>query len=60
MRNYQQGFLDALTSDYETIVSLQPRQCCSGDTKININNHEMTIEELFNECKKENSSICNK
>lgn len=26
MRNYQQGFLDALTSDYETIVSLQPRQ----------------------------------
>lgn len=26
MRSYQQGFLDALTSDYETIVSLQPRQ----------------------------------
>ena len=26
MRPYQQGFLDALTSDYETIVSLQPRQ----------------------------------
>lgn len=26
MRAYQQGFLDALTSDYETIVSLQPRQ----------------------------------
>ena len=26
MRTYQQGFLDALTSDYETIVSLQPRQ----------------------------------
>lgn len=26
MRPYQQGFLDALTSEYETIVSLQPRQ----------------------------------
>lgn len=26
MRAYQEGFLNALTSDYETIVSLQPRQ----------------------------------
>lgn len=52
MRPYQQGFLDALTSDYETIVSLQPRQCCSGDTKVNVDNCEMSIEDLFNECKK--------
>lgn len=26
LRSYQKGFLDALTSDYESVVSLQPRQ----------------------------------
>lgn len=48
MRAYQQGFLDALTSDYETIVSLQPRQCCSGETVITIDGKETKIEDLFN------------
>ena len=55
MRPYQKGFLDALMSDYESIVSLQPRQCCSGKTKVNIDGKEMYMENLFNECKKENS-----
>lgn len=59
MRTYQQGFLDALTSDYETIVSLQPRQCCSGDTKVNVDNCEMSIEDLFNECKSPESETFN-
>lgn len=59
MRTYQQGFLDALTSDYETIVSLQPRQCCGGDTKVNVDNCEMSIEDLFNECKSPESETFN-
>lgn len=59
MRPYQQGFLDALTSDYETIVSLQPRQCCSGDTKVNVDNCEMSFEKLFDECKNPESETFN-
>jgi len=39
--------------DEEAIVSLQPRQCCSGSTKLNIDNEEITFEELFEKCKEE-------
>lgn len=59
MRSYQQGFLDALTSDYETIVSLQPRQCCCKDTKVNVDNCEMSFEKLFDECKNPESETFN-
>lgn len=57
MREYQNDFLSALDSEYEGILGLMGRQCCTSGTKINVINNseerEMTFEELFNECKDE-------
>lgn len=58
LREYQNDFLDVIKQDEnESIVSLQPRQCCSSTTmlKIQKDNEEFvqTFEELFNECKRE-------
>lgn len=51
VREYQQGFLDILTSPQENIVSLQPRQCCSGNTEITAEiegcQKQMSMKELW-------------
>lgn len=51
-RPYQIEFLNSILDDgSEGTVSLQGRQCCSKDTKVDIEGKIMTMEELFNECK---------
>lgn len=51
-RPYQVEFLDSiLDDDSEGTVSLQGRQCCSENTKIDIDGEIMTMNELFDECK---------
>jgi len=57
-RQYQDDFIDVIIpDDNESIVSIQPRQCCSSTTSIKILNNleqkEQTFEELFNDCKNE-------
>ena len=55
-RPYQEEFLkDMIDDSYENIVSLQGRQCCTGDTEITVNNQKITMKDLFDECKKESN-----
>lgn len=59
MRSYQNDFITLMQDDdKESVVSLQPRQCCCSGTSINVINNSkeetMNFEELFNECKNEN------
>jgi hypothetical protein len=56
-RKYQDDFIDLITQhDNESIVSLQPRQCCSSSTVVKIQRNskeqEQTLDDLFNDCKK--------
>ena len=53
LRPYQDKFLEVLNSDKESIVSLQGRQCCDGNTKVTVNGKETTLKNLFEECKNE-------
>lgn len=53
-REYQIDFLKELQTGDDVIASL-PRQCVVGDTEIVVNNTKTTIEELFNEAKKDNN-----
>ena len=53
-REYQIDFLKELKTGDDVIASL-PRQCVVGDTEIIVNNTKTTIEELFNEAKKDNN-----
>jgi hypothetical protein len=53
-REYQTQFLKTLASGDDVIASL-PRQCVVGETEIVVNNAKTTIEELFNEVKKDNN-----
>jgi len=54
LREYQDNFINELLPDEaETVVGLMPRQCCSANTVVKIDENEITMEELFNECKNE-------
>lgn len=53
-REYQTQFLETLATGDDVIASL-PRQCVVGETEIVVNNSKTTIEELFNEVKREHN-----
>lgn len=53
LRQYQNDFIDTVSPDEnEDIIGLMGRQCCSAETVVNIDGKEISMEELFNECKK--------
>lgn len=55
MRDYQNEFISIIEDDEnEDIIGLLPRQCCTAETIITVDNKDITMEELFNECKREN------
>lgn len=55
MREYQNDFISIIEDDEnEDILGLLPRQCCTAETIITVDNKDITMEELFNECKREN------
>ena len=47
LRGYQKRFIDILNSDSETVVGLLGRQCCDGDTKVNLDGQEATLKDLY-------------
>ena len=56
LRVYQNEFIDVLEKDEnEDILGLLPRQCCTAETLVHVEDNnqvkQMTMEELFNECK---------
>lgn len=59
LREYQNDFINTLAGPSEGIIGLMGRQCCSANTTISVINNskkcEQTFEELFNECKAENT-----
>lgn len=51
-RDYQVKFIETLTNkENEAILGLMPRQCIEGETKLTINNKEISIKDFFEECK---------
>lgn len=54
MRDYQNDFIDVIVEDdNEDIIGLLPRQCCTAETIITVDNKDITMEGLFNECKRD-------
>ncbi len=54
LRTYQKDFIDTVTPDEnESVIGLMGRQCINKDVIVTINNNDMTIKDLFDECKKE-------
>ena len=56
MREYQNEFITTIEDDAnEDVIGLLPRQCCTAETLVHIEDNnqvkQMTMEELFNECK---------
>jgi len=48
LRDYQREFISVINKqENEKIISLQPRQCISSDTIVNVNGNDLTIKELF-------------
>lgn len=48
LRDYQTRFIDALLLDKnETVVGLMGRQCISAETKLDLEDQEISIKELF-------------
>ena len=48
LREYQREFISVINKqENEKIISLQPRQCISSDTIINVNGNDLSIKELF-------------
>ena len=51
-RKYQERFLQMLINpEIQNLLALQPRQCVAQDTKLTINNSEITIKDFFEETK---------
>lgn len=48
LREYQREFISVINKqENEKIISLQPRQCISSDTIVNVNGNDLSIKELF-------------
>ena len=48
LRDYQREFISVINKkENEKIISLQPRQCISSDTIVNVNGNDLSIKELF-------------
>lgn len=48
LREYQREFISVINKkENEKIISLQPRQCISSDTIVNVNDNDLSIKELF-------------
>lgn len=48
LREYQREFIYVINKkENEKIISLQPRQCISSDTIVNVNDNDLSIKELF-------------
>nr|DAK48070.1 MAG TPA: DNA packaging protein [Caudoviricetes sp.] len=48
LREYQREFIYVINKkENEKIISLQPRQCISSDTIVNVNDKDLSIKELF-------------
>lgn len=48
LREYQREFISVINKqENEKIISLQPRQCISSDSIVNVNGNDLSIKELF-------------
>ena len=48
LREYQREFISVINKqENEKIISLQPRQCISSETIVNVNGNDLSIKELF-------------
>jgi len=64
LRPYQDDFInDMVPDENEGVIGLMGRQCCTGATMLDIIKDDtqatMTFEDLFNECKNDNSALTN-
>lgn len=48
IRDYQNNFLTTVSGEAEDLLCLMPRQCCSGNTILNIDGRYISFEEFFN------------